>query len=98
MVNALSEWMEVQVRRDGYIWEQKYRRGKPAGALKRRRPCFFDGGYIETPIYDSQKLKAGNIISGPAIIEVPTTTAVIPRNFQCRVDEYNNYIITRRSP
>ncbi len=35
VVNALSEWLEVQVRRDGYIWEQKYKRGKAAGAVRK---------------------------------------------------------------
>jgi N-methylhydantoinase A len=69
----------------------------PSKAFKRMRKCFFEGKYIETTVYDSEKLKAGNMISGPAIIEVPTTTAVIPRNFQCKVDDFNNYIITRRS-
>ena len=69
----------------------------PAKALKRTRKCLFDGSFTETPVYDSEKLKSGNIIKGPAIIEVPTTTAVIPQNYQCRVDDYNNYIITRRS-
>ena len=28
VVNALSEWLEVQVRRDGQIWQQRYERGK----------------------------------------------------------------------
>jgi N-methylhydantoinase A len=69
----------------------------PSKAFKRTRKCFFEGQFGETTVYDSEKLKAGNIISGPAIIEVPTTTAVIPRNFQCKVDDLNNYIITRRS-
>jgi N-methylhydantoinase A len=68
----------------------------PTEALKRKRPCFFEGSFVETPIYNGEKLKAGNIITGPAIIEVPTTTAVIPRNFQCKVDDYNNFIITGR--
>ena len=65
-------------------------------ALKRKRSCYFENKYLETPVYDSEKLKAGNIIKGPAIIEVPTTTAVIPSNYQCKVDDYGNYIITRR--
>ena len=69
----------------------------PSKAFKRTRKCLFNGNYVETPVYDSEKLKAGNIIPGPAIIEVPTTTTVIPHNFQCKVDDYNNYIITRRS-
>jgi DNA gyrase subunit B len=28
-VNALSEWLEVEVRRDGHIWHQRYERGQP---------------------------------------------------------------------
>ena len=34
VVNALSEWMHVEVRRDGKIYQQKYERGKPINALK----------------------------------------------------------------
>jgi N-methylhydantoinase A len=68
----------------------------PSKALKRSRKCYFEGKYVDTPVYDSEKLLAGNIINGPAIIEVPTTTTVIPRNYECKVDQYNNYILTRR--
>lgn len=34
VVNALSEWMEVEVSRQGKIWYQKYHRGKPEEAVK----------------------------------------------------------------
>src|ERR1017187_9746376 len=34
VVNALSEWMEVEVARDGKIWQQMYKRGKPEGKGK----------------------------------------------------------------
>lgn len=34
VVNALSEWLEVQVRRDGQIWQQRYERGKTMYPLK----------------------------------------------------------------
>lgn len=33
-VNALSEWMQVRVKRDGLIYEQKYKRGVPTSDLK----------------------------------------------------------------
>lgn len=33
-VNALSEWLEVDVRRDGQIYRQKYARGVPKGEVK----------------------------------------------------------------
>jgi DNA gyrase subunit B len=35
VVNALSEWCDVQVSRDGIVWEQKYQRGVPVGPVKK---------------------------------------------------------------
>ena len=35
VVNALSEALEVEVRRDGHSWTQSYERGKPQGDLKK---------------------------------------------------------------
>lgn len=34
VVNALSEWLEVEVSRDGKVWYQKYRRGEPVAPVK----------------------------------------------------------------
>ena len=34
VVNALSEWLEVEVRREGKIWQQNYKRGKPDGKVR----------------------------------------------------------------
>ncbi len=34
VVNALSEWLEVEVRRNGNVYYQKYRRGVPQDELK----------------------------------------------------------------
>lgn len=33
-VNALSEWMTTEIRRDGKVWRQEYKRGVPQGAIK----------------------------------------------------------------
>src|ERR1700760_2394889 len=35
VVNALSMMLEVEVRRDGYVWTQAYERGDPMGPLVR---------------------------------------------------------------
>lgn len=64
--------------------------------IKRSRQCYFNGDFIETPIYDGTRLKAGFNIQGHAIIEEPTTTIVIPPGFNCNIDKYGNYIITRK--
>ncbi len=34
VVNALSEWLEVEVYRDGKTWFQRYERGKPKDSVK----------------------------------------------------------------
>ena len=34
VVNALSLWLEVEVKRDGKVYEQRYEKGKPKGKLK----------------------------------------------------------------
>jgi DNA gyrase subunit B len=38
VVNALSESLKVEIKRDGYRWTQEYERGKPRGDLKRGEP------------------------------------------------------------
>jgi DNA gyrase subunit B len=37
VVNALSEWLEVEVRREEHVWSQRYERGFPKGALTKDR-------------------------------------------------------------
>jgi len=33
VVNALSEWLEIEIRRQGNVWTQRYERGVPTGEL-----------------------------------------------------------------
>jgi DNA gyrase subunit B len=34
VVNALSEWLEMEIRQKGSVWQQRYERGKPTAPLK----------------------------------------------------------------
>ena len=72
--------------------------GKPDQALKRHRPVLWSlaKGFEETPAYDGTRLKCGDRIAGPAIIEEPATTVVIPVSYNCTVDKVKNYILSRR--
>jgi DNA gyrase subunit B len=37
VVNALSEWLEIEIKREGHVWSQRYERGFPQGALTKDR-------------------------------------------------------------
>ncbi|MFC2000607.1 hydantoinase/oxoprolinase family protein, partial [Chloroflexota bacterium] len=50
----------------------------PRGASKGRRDAYMDGNLIPFNIWEMDLLEAGNRIDGPAIIEHPMTTLVIP--------------------
>jgi len=46
VVNALSERLDVEVKRDGFRWTQSYERGKPLGDLQKREPTTETGTTI----------------------------------------------------
>lgn len=69
-----------------------------AAGLKRRRRARFDGTDLETPVYDAERLRAGNVVAGPAIIEETTMTVVVPPAFTCKVDRYRNYVLKQLVP
>jgi DNA gyrase subunit B len=37
VVNALSGWLELEVRREGHVWSQRYERGFPKGSITKDR-------------------------------------------------------------
>ncbi len=37
VVNALSEWLEIEIKREGHVWVQRYERGFPTGELGESR-------------------------------------------------------------
>jgi N-methylhydantoinase A len=56
------------------------------------RPVYLEvgQGFVDTPIYDYATLRAGHVITGPAVIEVPTTTVVVPGGRTGTVDDLGN--------
>jgi len=63
-------------------------------AYKGQRQVFFEGkGFIETPIYEGERLTVDNFIEGPAVIEWRDFTGVIPPKRQGRIDHLQNIII-----
>lgn len=76
-----------------------YERGtaSPEDALKSPRKVFFTKptkDFYETEIYDYERLKPGNVIEGPSVIETRITTIVIPPGKVAKVDKYLNVEIS----
>jgi N-methylhydantoinase A len=67
----------------------------PSRALGTPRPVYFSNvkDFRETQIYDGNGIRAGDRITGPAIIEEPFTTVAVPPDFKCEVDPYGNYVM-----
>jgi N-methylhydantoinase A len=57
------------------------------------REAYFEGAFRPVPVYDGAKLVNGNEIPGPAIVVQPTTTIVVPPDFDLCCDEFNNYLL-----
>lgn len=51
-------------------------------------------GYVDTDVYDYRRLRAGHRLHGPAIVEVPTTTVVVPAGTTGTVDQLGNLNLT----
>lgn len=66
----------------------------PSAAYKGVRSAYFGAGFVETAIYDYHALRPAAVVSGPAIIESPLTTIVVPPGYRGAVDGFRNVVIT----
>jgi N-methylhydantoinase A len=75
----------------------KRRRGAGVrAALKGKRQVFFtrpERKFIDTAVYDYDRLSVGAVVRGPAIIELPFTTALVPPEHKVTVDPYMNLVM-----
>jgi N-methylhydantoinase A len=64
----------------------------PSSALLEHRAVCLDfrKGFVKTRVYDYRRLRAGHRIEGPAIIQVPTTTVVLPEGVSGHIDQLGN--------
>ncbi|MBI1622290.1 hydantoinase/oxoprolinase family protein [Aquamicrobium zhengzhouense] len=62
-------------------------------ALIERRPVWFDGAWIDTPVYAREKLPLDATFPGPAIIEQFDATTVVEPNDHVTTDRDGNLII-----
>jgi N-methylhydantoinase A len=62
---------------------------KPADEVyKGTREVYQKGEWVSAALYEMDLIRPGNEIDGPAIIEAPSTTLVLPRGRRISMDEY----------
>ena len=67
---------------------------KAAAKLVSRRPVWFPGGWMETPVYARADLLQGHAVSGPALIEESASVTVLDPSKKMAVDRYGNLLIS----
>jgi N-methylhydantoinase A/acetophenone carboxylase len=61
----------------------------PAKAAIGRRPTWWPGaGWTDTAVYEADALRPGNRLEGPAIVEAPLTTVVVPPGSRYSIDHH----------
>jgi N-methylhydantoinase A len=66
------------------------------GRASRRGEAIFDGELRETLFLERKRLPPAEILAGPAIVEEPSATTVVPPGFGVQVDPFGNLRIERR--
>src|SRR6202012_2429465 len=104
--SVASEKAEIVSLRSAVIGELKKPAFEPIAkggaapdpaAFRGKRPVYFAStGFVDTPTYDRPALKAGNRITGPALIEEHASTTVAHPGDQVEVDAFGDLVITVR--
>ena len=67
----------------------------PADAVKGSRPMYFNDGFVESTVYQREKMLPGNKIQGPAMIEEYAASTPIPPEHTAEIDAFRNIVIYR---
>ncbi len=65
----------------------------PSAAILEQHGVYFGGNAEQTVIYDRSKLRAGNRITGPAVVTQKDSTTVVHPGHTGEVDQYLNILI-----
>jgi len=70
-----------------------YDREDPAKAVKKRRKVYLplEKVFEDVPVYDGHRLRYGNKVNGPAIIEQVNTTTFVTPEYSVLCDKYGSY-------
>ena len=90
-LSALGDIVYPTVTKDEYAGED------PSAAVIGSRHVYEGNGkFADYILYDRDKLRCGNVIQGPAIIEQMDSTTIVLSNHKATVDTYLNMMIERK--
>ncbi|HEX6444072.1 MAG TPA: hydantoinase/oxoprolinase family protein [Streptosporangiales bacterium] len=92
------EWVNLRVTGIGPIPRPRERHAPTGGDHAARtgtRPVFFDG-WQEAAVYDRYALGAGDVVTGPAVVEEFGATVPVHPGFTAEVDAHANLSLVRR--
>jgi len=97
------EWVNLRVSGIGPITPPDLPKvprgdGTPDAARDGRREVWFAGAWHAGALYSRARLRAGDTIAGPAVIEEFGSTVPLPPGFQARVDDFGNLVVTVVAP
>ncbi|WP_425504065.1 hypothetical protein [Salicibibacter cibarius] len=63
--------------------------------VERRENVYFTGKETDTPLYNRNHLKPGQVVIGPAVILQEDSTVVIEPGYRGKIDEFRNILIDK---
>jgi len=65
----------------------------PGAALAESRKVWLRDRFVSCPVFDRDRMEAGNLIAGPAIVEQMDATTFVPDGMTAKVDVWHNLIL-----
>ena len=88
--------VRVRVRVPSEVYapsREESRVGDGSGALRGEKQMYFDGGWRTARVFDRDKLRAGDVIEGLALVAEYTSATVLPPGARLVVDGLRNLLI-----
>jgi N-methylhydantoinase A len=94
-VQIVNLRLRMKAETDSYVPKRRpLRPGDGSEACYGERPIYFDGEFVQSRIYRRERLVAGDVIRGPAMITEYTSATVLPPDCSAAVDGFGNLVIT----
>ncbi len=86
--------VRVRVRAERYEpVREAMRAGDGAAALRGEKRMYFDGEWVRARVFDREKLRAGDVVEGPALVAEYTSATVVPPGARVEVDGLRNLVM-----